>query len=153
MILERRTEEESAAFESSPKKASVAIAGFKEKCDALEAAFGGLEEPPATRGKGIPYKEVIPGIARELMLMAPVRKRKYATAQKGLPKVAAHADHTVKALDSLSDEALQALNLRPGAIRQLKTRLRILHVAAKTAKCETPPAAAMSVSFGTQIAT
>ncbi len=120
-------------------------ATFNEKCAALEAAFNRLREPPATHEDKIPYKMVIPGIARELMLMTPVQKPKSAAAEKGLQKVAAHAGHTVEALDSLSEDALQALNLGPAAIRRLRTTLRILKIAAKSAEIRPSPRVATKV--------
>ena len=104
---------------------------YDEKCAALEAAFSRLQEPRETKGAGIPYKEVIPSIARELILMQPVQNPTHATAKTGLKKVAAHADRTVKALDRLPEDALKALNIRPDRIRKSRIMLVALSLAAK----------------------
>jgi hypothetical protein len=107
---------------------------YDEKCAALEAAFNRLPEPPTIQEDRIPHKKLIPGIARELMIMRPVQKPKYATVKKGLQKVATHAARTVEALDSLPPEVIAALNLRPATFRQLKLMLRILPILAKSAE-------------------
>lgn len=101
------------------------------KLAALEAAFRKL---PIKKGKaaGIPYESLIPGIARQLMLMVPILRPKVASEKRGLRNLAQSTGRTVKALDDLSSAALAALNYQPAALRELKTKLRILHAATET---------------------
>jgi hypothetical protein len=90
---------------------------------------------------GVPYEYLIPGIARELMLMIPYQRPKtlppILPPKEALRKLAQSAGRTIKVLDGLPEDALAALNYRPGALRTLHIQLRILHAAAKEAKVET----------------
>ena len=109
--LAPETEEERAAFAADVKEIKTAVeAAFKEKCAALEAAFNRLPMPPPQEN-GIPYKEVIPGIARELALMGLDPKRKPAPAQRSLKKTAAlmaELAELAEAIDGLPPDTLIA---------------------------------------------
>lgn len=116
-------------------RASSEAALWEEKLAALEGAFRKLKikqnEQDKTANK-ITYKSAIPGIARQLMLMVPILRPKVASDKRGLRNLAQSTGRTVKALDDLSPAALAALNYRPTALRELKSKLRILHAAAET---------------------
>jgi hypothetical protein len=104
---------------------------WEAKCAALEDAFRKLS---IRRGKariGIPYESVLPGIPRQLMLMAPISRPKAKSSKKGLCNLEQLTARTVKVLDGLSQDALDSLNYRQTALTELKTKLRMLHVAAK----------------------
>lgn len=134
--LAPETEEERAAFEADVKKIKTAVeAAFKKKCAALEAAFNRLPMPPPQEN-GIPYKEVIPGIARELALMGLAQKQRRAPTQKSLKKTAALMGNLVEAMDSLSPDTLMAWltasDVRPEAFRRFKLMLRLLPLSVGT---------------------
>jgi hypothetical protein len=109
---------------------------WTEKCAAIEQLFSELQPADTTAILGIPYSSLIPGIARELLLMAPVPRRKKIAAKKGLQVLTERTSRTLETLDSLSEDGLAALNIQAGALKDLKTKLRILHCVANNAVVE-----------------
>jgi len=119
---------------------------WEEKCAALQDAFRKLPIRRNETAKGISYESIIPGIACELMLMAPVSHsaaelfavKNGLRNKKGLHKLAQKIGDVVKVLDGLSQDALDSLNYRQAALRKLKTELRIFHEVVKAAKFDAP---------------
>ena len=129
---EREAEKRCAAPRSKRRSATLS---WEAKSAALEKAFRDL---PIWRGTatGIPYEILIPDIPRQLMLMlpnSPNSRPKAAGTKKGLQRLARSTRSTIKALDGLSQTALDSLNYKPAALRKLTTNLRILHAAAEMA--------------------
>jgi hypothetical protein len=108
-------------------------ATWEKKNTALEAAFRNLQIKQFEKATGIPYKFLIPGMGRELMLMSPIPRPKTIGAKKALDNLTQSTGLIIKVLDSLPQTVLDALNFQPAALRELKTKLRILHVVAKQA--------------------
>jgi hypothetical protein len=107
---------------------------WQTKCAALEDAFRRQAIQPASKMAGIPYEFFIPDMGQQLLLMTPIQHPKCAPDKKGLLDLAQSTGRTIKVLERLSENALTALNYRRPALASLKTNLRILHVAAKTAE-------------------
>lgn len=108
---------------------------WEEKVTALEDAFRALPTGPFEPILGIPPQFLISGIGRQLMLMRPVAVHKTHTpAKKSLSKVAGMAASLTDALDSLPQEAIEAINFNWSKIGTLRLQLRVLHLGAKTAK-------------------
>jgi hypothetical protein len=142
IVLAPETEEGRAALAAKLKELRTAAeAAFKKKCAAIEAAFNQLSILPATEN-GIPYKELIPGIARELMLMRSGSVQTQKQAKKSLQETAALMTKTLKALDSLAPEDtatwVTTCNLKPDALRQFRLMLRILPVGARVVEAKAP---------------
>jgi hypothetical protein len=109
------------------------------KVAALEVAFRRL---PISRREtsAIPYEEVIPGIARQLMLMGgkPTPQRKKVSIQKAkreLERLARLSGATAEALRELSQTAIDLLSLKPEflSIREQASWLRLLSADAQSA--------------------
>ncbi len=105
---------------------------------ALEEAFRRLPIRRGDPSRGIPYEVLIPDISRELILMRsgsqPPKGASASVAQKKLASLSRATGRTIKELDQLPSNAVDALNLRPAALRDLTTRLRILQATAASAK-------------------
>ena len=107
-----------------------------EKTAALEGAFRKLpirmkkgpyvvNDPKLgtiTYDNAIPYESLIPGIARELMLMGPEPRPKASArkAKKELKSLVQLTVRYVKALDELSQRAIDALNTRSPVLQEWK---------------------------------
>lgn len=76
---------------------------------------------------------VVPGIARELLLMRPISPPAKLPFKKSLETAARDARRTVSAIEQLPEEAIAAFNFRPNMLRQLETRLRIFAASAGAA--------------------
>jgi hypothetical protein len=100
----------------------------------LEDAFRKLRIRRGAAAQGIPYELLIPGIARQLMLMAPNPRSKALPPKKALRSLTRSVGQTIEALDRFPESALDALNYKQAALRKLVTNLRILHFAVKTAE-------------------
>jgi hypothetical protein len=107
-----------------------------EKCSALETAFRKLQLPRSIEGvKGIPYETLIPGIPRQLMLMAPWQcRRNILSPKQALRQLDDTSARLVDLMDRLPPIVVEALNFRQRALSDLKTKLRILNCAAKSTK-------------------
>jgi hypothetical protein len=123
----------------------------------LEAAF--WKVTPGNRCSiGIPYETSIPGIARELLIIAPRkilsdgelkelneirrveglprlgrRLQKKDAAKKSLNGLKSASGRLVEVLDQLSPDVLDALNFERSALATLHTNVRILNVVAEQA--------------------
>ena len=115
-----------------------AVNSWQAKNAALESVFRKLP----IRLDSTMYKCLIPGIPRQLLLMAPISRNsrsKVAGAKKGLQRLAQSTRSSINALEGLSQTALDALNYKSTAIRGLTTKLRVLHAAAELATKENAP--------------
>jgi hypothetical protein len=107
---------------------------WEEKCAALENAFRMLRIQRSNKVTGIPYEFLIPGIGRQLMLMSFAAPHpKAESAKKELKYLASSVCRTIGVLERLPRAAIDALDIRESALRQLMTKLRILHAAANSA--------------------
>jgi hypothetical protein len=115
----------------------------KDQSAALERIFRELPIG-ASAENAIPYRETIPSIVRELLVMNPRDSRRktsdsgYSSARKALDALARSANRTVRILDGLADPAVAALNYQPAALSGLKTQLRILATVAEKATTPSP---------------
>lgn len=137
------------------------VSTWEAKCAALEIAFRGLPIRRAT-GVGISYEFLIPDISRQLMLMIPNPRVRIARTgedlravplsilptEDGLKRLAQSTGRTVKTLDGLSQTALDALNYKSAALRELTTKIRILQAAAEVAGDEIAKAKEAKVKAG-----
>jgi hypothetical protein len=114
-----------------------ALVSWDAKCAVLEDAFCKLTIQRDETATGISYKSVIPGIARELMLMAPISRPKAASA-RAIRSLTSSTGRTIKVLDNLSQSALDTLNYPPDDLRELTKKLRMLHAAAETRVSQRP---------------
>ena len=106
---------------------------WDERRAELEDAFRGLSENNETTSEN-PYEQVIPNIARELMLISPIMPKApgEVTEHRAKRELSNIAKTLNEALGSLSETSLAALNFRREALLSLMTTLGILsHSASK----------------------
>src|SRR5690348_14520566 len=100
---------------------------WHEKTTSLESLLRNLPSQKNDGISGIPYKMLIPVIARELMLMSPVPRKNSGSIKKGtkreLGDLARAIDRTIKLLGRLSDTAIDALGVQRVALHQLEASL------------------------------
>jgi hypothetical protein len=99
----------------------------------IEDAFRALPPRLSYATGAIPYDVLIPGIGRQLMHMAPVPPPKIRAPKSGLKALEKATSSTIKGLLDLHPTACDVLELKPEALRQITSQLRILHVAIKKA--------------------
>ena len=109
----------------------------------LLAAFNELPHAPSPKGQAlnsIPYETLISGIPRQLLIMRPTsdgpgkeKRTSKAKTQRELAAVKDHADQLIATIEALHAPALGALGFQAGALRSLKSTLRVLSVAASQA--------------------
>jgi hypothetical protein len=105
-------------------------AAWVTKAARLEKLFSNLPRQQKT------YVMLIPGIARQLLLMVPNSCKsgpKAAGAKKGLQRLAQSTGSTIKNIEALSQNARDALYIKPAVLAELTRNLRLLYTDAKMA--------------------